>query len=43
MNDYKLPSKNSPEYWERNVESRKESKIQKKKGDRNPLTPYKSW
>lgn len=44
MNEWKLPSKNnSQDYWERNSESRKESKINKKRGDKNPWTPVRSW
>ena len=43
MTEYKLPSNKDKDFWERNSESRKESKISKKKGDKNPWTPYRSW
>lgn len=43
MNDYKLPSGKGKDFWERKSESRKESKIAKKKEDKNMWTPYKSW
>jgi len=41
MNEWKLPNKQDSDYWERTVESRKESKIHKKREDRNPWTPLK--
>lgn len=43
MNEYKLPSNKKKDFWERNTESRKESKIAKKREDKNQWTPYRSW
>lgn len=43
MNEYRLPSNKDKDFWERKSESRKESKIAKKKEDKNQWTPYRSW
>lgn len=43
MNEYKLPSGKGKDFWERTSQSKKESKITKKRGDKNMWTPLKSW